>query len=146
MSSRPASTMGNWLPRLVTAGGKITCRQCSAKSKRSGLQCGRPAMSGKAVCNFHGGKSTGPRTKEGKYASGAAHTKSGQYSRKALDDHSKILSRLRQLEDAMYIQGMTTSPRTSGRKPNGYVPISTMRSVMFMLLDISWNKPPQGRS
>jgi len=32
------------------------------------LQCGRPAMKGSKThkCNFHGGKSTGPRTAEGR--------------------------------------------------------------------------------
>jgi hypothetical protein len=33
--------------------------RCSAKSKRSGLQCQAPAMRGKRVCHIHGGKSPG---------------------------------------------------------------------------------------
>jgi len=32
-------------------------RQCSAKSKRSGVRCGRAPILGGAVCSFHGGKS-----------------------------------------------------------------------------------------
>ena len=37
-------------------------------SKRTRLQCGRPAMKGSKTqkCNFHRGKSTGPRTLEGR--------------------------------------------------------------------------------
>ena len=34
--------------------------QCKAKSKRSGERCKKYALKGKAVCMFHGGKSTGP--------------------------------------------------------------------------------------
>ena len=51
---------------LVTAGGRIRCARCQALSKRTKLQCQAPAMKGKAVCRFHGGKSTGPRTAEGR--------------------------------------------------------------------------------
>ena len=47
-------------------------RQCSASSKRTGCQCKAPAMTGKRVCRFHGGKAgapSGPRN--GRYRSGA---------------------------------------------------------------------------
>ena len=37
---------------LLTAGNKIHCRRCQAMSKRTRLQCGAPAMSGKNVCRF----------------------------------------------------------------------------------------------
>jgi hypothetical protein len=50
---------------LITAGGKITCRRCNAMSKRTRVQCGAPAVHGKAKCKVHGGFSTGPRTQEG---------------------------------------------------------------------------------
>lgn len=33
--------------------------RCTAKSKRSGLQCKAPAINGKRVCRMHGGKSAG---------------------------------------------------------------------------------------
>ena len=33
--------------------------RCQAKSKTSGKQCRQPAMRGKRVCRFHGGKSPG---------------------------------------------------------------------------------------
>lgn len=35
-------------------------RRCKAMSKRSGVRCKRLASRGKAVCKFHGGRSTGP--------------------------------------------------------------------------------------
>jgi len=51
---------------LTTADGKIRCRRCKAESSRTKLQCAKPALKGKAVCQFYVGKSTGPRAKEGK--------------------------------------------------------------------------------
>ena len=32
---------------LLLAGGRIRCRRCSARSKRTKLRCGAPAMKGK---------------------------------------------------------------------------------------------------
>ncbi len=51
---------------LTTAGGKICCRHCKGQSSRTKLQCAKPALKGKKVCQFNGGKSTGPKTQEGK--------------------------------------------------------------------------------
>ena len=41
---------------MLLAGGRIRCRRCSARSKRTKLRCGAPAMKGKKVCATHGGK------------------------------------------------------------------------------------------
>lgn len=41
-------------------------KQCKAKSKQSGERCKRYASKGKEVCRCHGGRSSGPRTQEGK--------------------------------------------------------------------------------
>ncbi len=46
--------------------GRIKAPRCQAKSKRTKVQCGLAAARGKRVCRFHGAKSTGPRTIEGK--------------------------------------------------------------------------------
>ncbi len=64
---------------LMTAGGKIQCLRCTAKSSRTGIQCGRPALKSSKTqkCQFHGGRSTGPRTAEGKARIAALHTKHG---------------------------------------------------------------------
>lgn len=51
---------------LLTAGGRIRCFRCQARSKRHGGQCGAPAERGRQVCRFHGGRSTGPKTAEGR--------------------------------------------------------------------------------
>jgi hypothetical protein len=57
--------------------------RCGAKSKRTGLPCRAagikksPGVYGR--CRVHGGRSTGPKTPEGKKA--ASHQKHGKYSR-----------------------------------------------------------------
>lgn len=53
-------------PTLHTAGGRIFCRRCDAKSKRTRRQCGGPAMRGKTKCRFHGGKSCRPTSERGR--------------------------------------------------------------------------------
>jgi len=59
---------------LITAGGRIECLRCTAMSKRTRLQCGKPALktSKTQKCQFHGGKSTGPKTEAGKARIAAA--------------------------------------------------------------------------
>ena len=46
--------------------GRIRVFQYQALSKRSKLQCKNAALKGKRVCRFHGGKSTGLITIDGK--------------------------------------------------------------------------------
>lgn len=55
-------------------------RQCTAKSKRSGQRCKNWSCKNRTVCRFHGGRSTGPKTPEGRKASAAANLKDGEYS------------------------------------------------------------------
>ena len=57
---------------ILTLGGRIRCPRCQAKSKRTKQQCRSPAIRGKRVCRIHGGKSTGPRTQQGRNLCGAA--------------------------------------------------------------------------
>jgi hypothetical protein len=52
--------------------------RCGAKS-RKGTPCRSPAMAN-GRCRMHGGKSTGPRTKEGLERSKKANWKHGYYS------------------------------------------------------------------
>jgi hypothetical protein len=65
-------------------------------SKRSGEQCKKPAMRGKPVCDFHGGRSTGPKTGAGKAKQRAAVTSSGRYTKEAME------GRARMVDDAGY--------------------------------------------
>ncbi len=127
--------MKNVIPILVTAGGKVVCARCAAKSKRSGEQCKKPAMRGKAVCDFHGGRSTGPKTEAGKARQRAAVLKTGDYTKEAMEDKARSVRVLHGLEDAMYVLNMTTMPRTRGRKPLGYVPLKTVEDIVKFALD-----------
>ena len=120
---------------LLLARGRIRCRRCSARSKRTKLRCGAPAMKGKKVCATHGGKSTGPRTKQGKANSAQANLKNGKYTKQAQTEHSEASAQLSQLEDAMYLLGMSDAPRSTGRKAKGYTPITSVDGVRTMLLE-----------
>jgi hypothetical protein len=122
---------------LLTGGGKIQCLRCTAKSSRTGVQCGRPALksSKTQVCQFHGARSTGPKTAEGKARISAAHTVHGQDTSAARAERSAGSARLSRIEDAMYLLEMTTAPRTRGRKARGYVPVKTLDDVRQMVLD-----------
>jgi hypothetical protein len=122
---------------LITAGGRVVCVRCAARSKRSKLQCGRPAMRGRTTCNFHSGKgNSGPKTPQGRAKSIAAHTTHGQTSRAAREAHARASARLLQLEDSMQVLGMTTDTRRSpGRKPRFYEPITDLAGVLQMVLD-----------
>jgi len=69
------------LPTIIAAGGRITCRRCQAHTKRTGDQCRKAAMRGKAVCRTHGGASTGPKTLAGRAICAAAKTAHGRETR-----------------------------------------------------------------
>jgi len=118
---------------LITAGGKITCPRCQATSKRTKLQCGRPALRGKSVCDFHGGKSTGPKTAEGKEQSRQAHIKSGNYTQESRLRIKSTLLKLAYLEDAMHLVGLSSASRTRGPKPIGHVKFSSLDDLIYAL-------------
>lgn len=120
-----------------TAGGRIQCLRCTARSTRTGEQCGRPALkiSKTQKCQFHGGRGSGPKTAEGKARIAATHTKHGQETKAVRAERSSASARLSQLEDAMHVLGMTTAVRSRGRKAQGYVPVKTLADVKRMVLD-----------
>lgn len=102
---------------LVTAGGRITCQRCTAQSKRTKLQCGIAALKGKTKCGFHGGRSTGPKTPEGRARCAKAKTIHGNDTRVARTEHSKKMAEIRNLEAIGFKMGMFTGTRMEGRKP-----------------------------
>jgi hypothetical protein len=128
---------------LVTGGEKITCRRCTALSKRSGEQCKKPALKSSRTqkCEFHGGRSTGPKTEAGKARQRAAVIKTGDYTKEAIEDKARSLRVLAGLEDAMYVLNMTTMPRTQDRNPKGYVPLITVEDVARFALDNPLHSP-----
>jgi len=123
---------------MTTCGGRVVCARCTAKSKRSGLQCGRPALktSRTQKCNLHGGRSMGPKTPEGKARCAATHTKTGEFSNAAREAHARASARLLQIEDTIHLLGMTTDPRkSSGRKPRFYEPVKDLAAAAQMMVD-----------
>jgi hypothetical protein len=129
--------MKNIISTLVTAGSKITCQRCTAMSKRSGEQCKKPALktSRTQKCEFHGGRSTGPKTEAGKARQRAAVIKTGNYTKEAMEDRARSVRVLAGLGDALYVLNMTTKPRSRGRKPKEYVPLKTVEDVVKFALD-----------
>ena len=120
---------------LTTAGGKIRCRRCKAQSSRTKLQCSKPALKGKAVCQFHGGCSTGPRTKEGKDRIRAAHWKHGEQTKTAKELRSKKSLMFHYLEDIARHIHLLRTPVAIGRKPKGYkkLDLSNPRQLQMAL-------------
>jgi hypothetical protein len=106
---------------LITAGGKIRCRRCKARSSITKLQCAKPALKGKAVCGHHGGYSTGPRTKEGKERIRAAHLKHGQETQEARAERSAKSLIFKYLIDLGNHTGLFYKQiKARGRPPSGY--------------------------
>ena len=122
---------------ITLAGGRIRCLRCTAKSVRSGMQCAKPAMkSSRTVkCSHHGGWATGPKTAAGRQRIAHAHTIHGESTKAARHEHSKASAVLSQLEDSMYVLGMTTAPRIRGRKAASYRPVRTIEDVRGMVAE-----------
>ena len=79
--------------------------RCLAKTRR-GTLCQNPAIGGRTRCKLHGGKSTGPRTEEGKARTIAAHTKHGRRSRAHVEKVKAINAELRRLTNQLKLQGL----------------------------------------
>jgi len=108
---------------LITAGGRIKCRRCTAKSSHTKEQCKRPAskLSKTSKCSRHGGLSTGPKTKEGKDRIRAAHFKHGQETKEAKAERSEKSMMFRYLTDiGNHCNMFYKQIKTRGRPPSGY--------------------------
>lgn len=123
--------------KLLTAGGRIECLRCTARSIRTGLQCGRPALKASKTqkCGHHGGLSTGPRTAAGRERISNAHFVDGQSSKASRAESSTVSARLARLEDALIVLGIFEGARTRGRKAAGYKPVTSVQEVVTMLLE-----------
>ena len=84
---------------LTTLGGRITCPRCQATSRRTKHQCKAPAIKGKQVCRFHGGRSTGCKTPEGKARASAPHTTYGHETREFRRKRKQKLAELQLLTE-----------------------------------------------
>jgi hypothetical protein len=130
---------------LATAGGRIRCLRCTAKSVRSGNQCLKPALKSSRTqkCGHHGGRNKGPITEAGKARSAASHVKTGEFTKQAIRERSQKLAEMMNLEDCLMVLKMTTATRTRGRKPTGYKPLATIKDVFEFALDKELNRPAQ---
>jgi hypothetical protein len=63
-------------------------QQCGAKNRQGTPCCLSPLKNGR--CRFHGGKSTGPRTVEGKKKSSQNAGKHGMYSKKERESNTEV--------------------------------------------------------
>ena len=109
------------MTNYTTLGGRVACTQCNAQSKRTKLQCRAPAIKGKTKCRFHGGRSTGAKTAEGRARIAAAHTVHGRETRRKRADTSAKLAELHQLEQLGFTCGLYPegTELMRGRKPKG---------------------------
>ena len=119
---------------LLTGGGKITCLRCTAKSSRTKLQCGRPAIktSRTKKCQFHGGS---PHSEETLKRISEANTIHGQSTKAAKEQYRHDSALMHELEDAIAVLKMGEGPRIRGPKPKGYKPVRTQADVVRMIRD-----------
>ena len=103
---------------LQTLGGLVICKRCQARSKRSGYQCRAPSIAGKNVCRFHGGKSTGPKTPQGRQRCAQARTIHGLETTTMREERSLASARLAMLESVGFEFGFMTGLKSRGPKPH----------------------------
>lgn len=76
-----------------------TVKLCGAKARRNNHQpCRQPAMKN-GRCRMHGGKSTGPKTEEGKKKAAAANFKHGRYTNAAIAERKCMRKMMRWRDD-----------------------------------------------
>ena len=104
---------------FLTAGGRITCRQCEGTSRRTKERCKAPAAKNKTRCRFHGGrKISGPKTLEGRQRCAKAKTIHGRETHDARTERSLASARLAVLEAVGFSIGLMSGGRTRGVKPS----------------------------
>ena len=105
--------------------------RCQAMSKRTKLQCAavvKPSNKNQ-ICRHHGGRSTGPKTQEGKQRIAEAQLIHGNETIKKRLARQNSLKDIKQLEDIMHVLNMTTANKTPGAKPKGYSKITTIEQA-----------------
>lgn len=73
-------TKGTPIGQATRFGPDWPGQRCGAKT-RAGAPCQKPALRGRARCQLHGGKSTGPRTEAGRARIAAAQTTHGRLTK-----------------------------------------------------------------
>jgi hypothetical protein len=106
------------MTHYTTLGGRVTCTQCNALSKRTRLRCQAPAIKGKTKCKFHGGRSRGSTTTDGRARQIAANTKHGNETRAIREERSAKLAELYEIEKEMRRMGMVEGSWVSRKPPS----------------------------
>lgn len=119
---------------LTTAGGKIKCLRCMARSSRTKQQCGKPSLRASTTqkCQVHGGK---PHTAETLQRISEANTIHGECTKAAKEQYRQDAVLIRQLEDAVRVLKMAEGPRMRGRKPEGYESLQTVDDVVRFITE-----------
>jgi hypothetical protein len=89
----PRMNQRGWLRNGNRPGDPHAAPRCGAKTRR-GAACQAPAMRN-GRCRLHGGKSTGPRTAEGRERCRTANWKHGLYSKQARAERDRVRELLR---------------------------------------------------
>lgn len=118
---------------FLTAGGRISCKQCEGTSRRTKERCKAPASTNSLRCRFHGGgrKHNGPKTLEGRKRCAAAKTIHGNETRSVRTERSHASARLAILEAVGFGLGMMTGSRTPGRRPDRMGEVYPELQAMF---------------
>jgi len=108
---------------------KYGARQCSAKSKRSGVRCLNNAVTGATICRMHG------YVPKDRVKRGEAHGmyKDGSKTLEAQKQSSEQILKLQMLEQSLYLLNMTNAPRTRGPKAKGFKTIKSVNEVKKVL-------------
>ncbi len=113
----------------------MLCVRCTAIFKATGQQCTAVAISGKKTCSRHGGKSTGPKTREGRQRCAQARTIHGRETGSIRVERSLASARLAVLESVGFSLEMMIGTRTPGRRPKRIAEAyPALQSVAQMLL------------
>ena len=117
---------------LITGGGNIICLRCTAKSTRTKLQCGRPAIktSRTQKCQFHGGR---PHSEETLKRISEANIIHCQATKEVKEQYRHDCALIHELQDAVYVLKMGEGPKIRGPKPKGYKPLRTQADVVRMI-------------
>ena len=120
---------------LSTCNSRIYCRRCLATSIRTREQCGRPALKASATqkCQFHGGRSTGPKSAAARSHISCLKKKTGDETQIKRKERAEKKLLLRYLEDSLKVLGLIPNVKTRGPKPKGYKELKTFAGVHAFL-------------
>jgi len=93
--------------------------RCLAKTRR-GTECQKPAIKGRSRCQLHGGRSTGPRTEEGRARIAAAHYKHGNRTNERLAENKALAQSNREIWAAFRAE--VALMKAGGYLPKGWSP------------------------